>query len=322
MAVVFHAHHLAEDRPVAIKLLPEQVSHDTDFARRFQREAHAMSQLDHPGIVGLYELGRTSADHLYFAMEYVDGATLHDVVQKIGLNQEQALSVAVQVCNALAYAHERGVIHRDVKPENILIDTESQVKIADFGLARLVDAAAHSHARTRPGLILGTPDYMAPEQRMGMNVDHRADIYSVGVLIYEMLCRRTPQGIFEPPSARTGCDKRIDRIVSKAMQQTPDRRYQSIQDMAADLQVVLSSRPEQPPAPKAVSLPSPTAPIYIGIAVAVAAIAAGLFFAHFAGPKSATPSSAAPLHFSGKSEPVVHLRSVDLPDAPSEEPPQ
>lgn len=239
MGAVYRGWQTDLDRQVAIKVLPAEMAADGQFVERFRREARAMAKLSHPHIISVYDFGQTSEGHLFFAMEYVEGANLHEIIHGPGLNPEQALSVAGQICLALAYAHGKGVVHRDIKPANVMIDTESHVKVADFGLARLIEGVAESDpqfgASTVTGTVIGTPDYMAPEQKRGHDVDHRADIYSLGVLIYEMLCRETPQGVFEPPSRRTGCDTRIDGIVVKAMQQAPERRYQSTKEMKADV---------------------------------------------------------------------------------------
>jgi serine/threonine protein kinase/formylglycine-generating enzyme required for sulfatase activity len=220
---------------VAIKLLPLEISVDQDFGDRFVREARAMARLNHPNIITVHDFGTTSEGHLYFVMEYVEGANLADVIHQTGLDGDQALSIVEQCCTALAYAHGKGIVHRDIKPANVMIDTESHVKVADFGLARLIDPSAEQFGHTMTGTVMGTPDYMAPEQMKGMNVDHRADIYSLGVMVYEMLCREVPRGIFHPPSQRTGCDQRIDQIVTRAMQQAPEHRYQSTQEMKADV---------------------------------------------------------------------------------------
>jgi serine/threonine protein kinase len=301
MGVVYQARQIELDRLVAIKLLPEQVSADTDFAQRFRREARAMARLNHPNVISIYELGTTRAGHLFFVMEFVEGANLHDVIQKVGLNQEQALSVAIQVCTALAYAHGKGIIHRDIKPENVLIDTESQVKVADFGLVRLMDPTSHALGHTVPGMVMGTPDYMAPEQTRGMNVDHRADIYSIGVMIYEMLCGRLPMGVFDLPSVKSKCDRRFDKIVAKAMHQSPERRYQSINEVKTDLQAVL--KPEvvaaPAPAPVAVKPPGRLASLYTGLVVAALAMPTGAILARFANPKAPIPA------FSPASQPAA-----------------
>ncbi len=259
MGAVYQARQIELDRLVAIKLLPLEISVDKDFADRFRREARAMAKLNHPHIITVFDFGQTSDGHLFFAMEFVEGANLHDVIHGPGLAPDQALSIAAQVCTALAYAHGKGVVHRDIKPANVMIGTDGQVKVADFGLARLTDTSATDFGHTMTGTVMGTPDYMAPEQKRGMNVDHRADIYSLGVMLYEMLCRETPQGAFELPSHRTGCDPRLDAIVLKAMQQTPDRRYQSTQEMKADVESARSPLPAASLPPTAAPHPLPKA---------------------------------------------------------------
>jgi len=231
MGAVYQGRQTELDRLVAIKLLPLEVSVDRNFADRFRREARAMAKLQHPNIIDVHDFGTTAEGHLYFVMEYVDGANLDAMIRGPGLEPAQALEIIGSVCDALAYAHAEGVVHRDIKPANVMVSTRGRVKVADFGLARLTDSGPEQLGHTVTGTVMGTPDYMAPEQKRGMNVDHRADIYSLGVMLYEMLCREVPQGIFDPPSHRVAVDSRVDQVVIKAMQQQPDRRYQSTQEM-------------------------------------------------------------------------------------------
>jgi serine/threonine protein kinase len=247
MGAVYKARQRELDRIVAIKLLPLEVSVDPDFATRFRREARAMAKLSHPHIITVFNFGTTSEGHLYFVMEYVEGTNLHDMIRNVGIEPAQALVLSAQVCTALAYAHEKGIVHRDIKPANVMVDLAGQAKVADFGLARLSDVAEEA-GHTVPGAVLGTPDYMAPEQKHGTPVDHRADIYSVGVMLYEMLCRETPQGAFQLPSQRIGCDARIDTIVLKAMHQAAERRYQSTNEMRAAVAIALT--PIHPVSPR------------------------------------------------------------------------
>ena len=249
MGAVFKARQIALDRLVAIKLLPLEISVDQAFVDRFRREARAMAKLNHPNIISVYEFGQTSEGHLFFVMEFVEGANLAEIIHRAGLDPDQALALAAQVCTALAYAHGKGVIHRDIKPANVMVDTEHQVRVADFGLARLNEPTAETFGATAIGIVMGTPDYMAPEQKRGMNVDHRADIYALGVTLYEMLCRQVPHGIFPRPSERIACDSRIDRIVTKAMQQEPELRYQSTSEMEADIVAARTPLPTPEPAP-------------------------------------------------------------------------
>jgi predicted Ser/Thr protein kinase len=303
MGAVYKARQRELDRCVAIKLLPLEVSVDKDFADRFRREARAMARLHHPNIITVFDFGTTAEGHLFFAMEFVEGVNLADAIHREGLTPAQTLSIAEQVCTALAYAHGKGIVHRDIKPANVMLSTEGQVKVADFGLARLTDPTAEQMGHTMTGTVMGTPDYMAPEQMRGMNVDHRADIYSLGVMLYEMLCKEVPKGIFDPPSHRTGCDARIDRIVIRAMAQSPDRRYQSTHELKADVTAARTSATmavsgstqmvePRPAAKHALAAPkagamqtaAPAAakksrlPLYGGIAAAVLAIIGGAIF--------------------------------------------
>jgi serine/threonine protein kinase len=236
MGAVYKAVQTALDRVVAIKLLPLEISIDRDFADRFVREARTMAKLNHPNIVSVYDFGTTSEGHLYFVMEFVEGTTLHHLIKSTGLKPGQALELIVSICEALHYAHAEGVVHRDIKPANVLVDTKGRVKVADFGLARVESPTAEKWGQTMTGMVLGTPDYMAPEQKSGARVDHRADIYSLGVMLYEMLCGQVPQGIFDPPSQRVQVDERIDQVVIRAMQQEPDRRYPNTAEMKCEVE--------------------------------------------------------------------------------------
>lgn len=231
MGAVYKAVQTALDRVVAIKLLPLEISIDRDFADRFVREARTMAKLNHPNIVSVFDFGTTTEGHLYFVMEFVEGTTLHHLIKTTGLKPAQALELIVSICEALHYAHLEGVVHRDIKPANVLVDTKGRVKVVDFGLARVESPTAEQWGQTMTGMVLGTPDYMAPEQKSGARVDHRADIYSLGVMLYEMLCGQVPQGIFDPPSQRVSVDERIDQVVIRAMQQEPDRRYPNTAEM-------------------------------------------------------------------------------------------
>ncbi|MEP6668339.1 MAG: protein kinase [Chthoniobacter sp.] len=236
MGAVYKAIQTALDRVVAIKLLPLEISIDRDFADRFVREARTMAKLNHPNIVSVFDFGTTTEGHLYFVMEFVEGTTLHHLIKSTGLKPNQALELIVSVCEALQYAHVEGVVHRDIKPANVLVDTKGRVKVADFGLARMDTPSSEQWGQTMTGMVLGTPDYMAPEQKSGSRVDHRADIYSLGVMLYEMLCGQVPQGIFDPPSQRVTVDERIDQVVIRAMQQEPDRRYSNTGEMKSEVE--------------------------------------------------------------------------------------
>lgn len=269
MGAVYKARQIELDRLVAIKLLPLEISADPDFADRFRREARAMAKLSHPNIITVHDFGTTSAGHLYFAMEFIEGANLHQIIHGPGVAPPQALGIIIGVCEALAYAHSKGVVHRDIKPANVMVSTDGQVKVADFGLARLTDPAAEQMGHTMTGTVMGTPDYMAPEQMRGMNVDHRADIYSLGVMLYEMLCKDVPRGFFDPPSQRAGVDARLDDVVKRAMQQQPERRYQQTAEMRADVEQVRTAMVQPTPSLVAAVGQAPRSPTAAGGAPAL-----------------------------------------------------
>ncbi len=200
MGVVYKARQSGLDRLVALKILPAEFDHDVKFALRFTREARTLAKLSHPNIVSVYEFGNVE-DTYYFLMEFVDGSTLRDVVSAGQLSPEHALAIVPHLCDALQYAHDKGIVHRDIKPENILIAVDGVVKIADFGLSRILGNEGQQEMLTGTHQIMGTPRYMAPEQFEGSRgVDHRADIYSLGVVFYEMLTGELPIGRFPAPS--------------------------------------------------------------------------------------------------------------------------
>lgn len=231
MGAVYQGVQLSLNRPVAIKLLPAELAASAGFMARFQREAHTLARLQHPGIVAVHDYGSTSEGHLYFIMEHVAGTDLQRVIQNPGLAPEQALELTLQVREALQYAHSQGVIHRDIKPANVLITPEGRAKLADFGLARPLGPTPDI---TAASLVVGTPGYMAPEQWAG-KADHRADIYALGVMLYEMLTGTRPQGAFDLPSTKARVDVRLDDVVIKAMRQAPEQRYQQVSELRAEV---------------------------------------------------------------------------------------
>ena len=272
MGAVYLALQTSLDRSVAIKLLPLEVSADEAFAQRFVREARAMARLSHPHITAVHDFGKTGEGHLYFVMEFVDGANLASMIHGPGLQPAQALAIAGQVCEALAYAHAQGIVHRDIKPANVLVDRNGQLKVSDFGIARIAEPGAGAFTATQTGVVVGTPDYMAPEQMRGTPVDHRADIYSLGVMLYEMLCGEVPRGVFALPSERVECDARVDAVVLKAMQQKPDLRYQNTTEMRAALETARTPLPRKPRR-------NFRFPHYAGFVLALAAmVASALYF--------------------------------------------
>jgi predicted Ser/Thr protein kinase len=240
MGVVYKARQLQLDRLVALKILPPVDALTPDFVERFRREARALAKLNHPNIVHVYECGEQGGLY-YFVMEFVDGTNLRTLLQAKRLTPAEALAIVPHVCDALEYAHEEGIIHRDIKPENLLIDKKGRVKIADFGLAKLLRREAMDVTLTVSGTSLGTLRYMAPEQmEKPETVDHRADIYSLGVVIYEMLTGEIPMGRFAPPSERAQVDVKLDEIVLHALERDVERRYQHASEIKTDVERVTS----------------------------------------------------------------------------------
>ncbi|HET6323181.1 MAG TPA: serine/threonine-protein kinase [Planctomycetaceae bacterium] len=238
MGVVYKARQRNLDRIVAVKLLPPSVGEEPAFAERFTREAQALARLNHSNIVQVYDFGRTD-EYFYFVMEYVDGVNLRALIRDHKLDPEAALKIVPQICEALQFAHDEGIVHRDIKPENILVDKKGRVKIADFGLAKLLGRAAEDLSLTGTGQLMGTLGYMAPEQlQQAHSVDHRADIYSLGVVFYEMLTGQLPIGRFEPPSKKVQVDVRLDEIVLHSLESEPSRRYQHASELKTDLETI------------------------------------------------------------------------------------
>jgi serine/threonine protein kinase len=238
MGFVYKARQPKLDRTVALKILPEELGADAAFAERFGREARALAKLNHPGIVTIYDFGHTGVLY-YFVMEFVDGTDLRRLIAEGQVKPSSALGLVMQICEALQFAHDQGVIHRDIKPGNILLDRSGRVKIADFGLAKLLRSATADVSLTATNHLLGTPQYMAPEQMTDPQaVDHRADIYALGVVFYELLTGALPVGRFAPPSQRVKVDVRLDEVVLHALEQEPARRYQHAADVQTDVKAI------------------------------------------------------------------------------------
>jgi predicted Ser/Thr protein kinase len=238
MGAVYQAEHSSLKRTVALKVLPRGLARDPEFVERFRREAQALARLHHPNIVAVYDMGQ-EGDLCYFAMERVDGTNLRSVLRSGGLSGQQALQLVPKLCDALEYAHAQGVIHRDIKPENILLGRDGEPRIADFGLARLVRGDLPAGTLTETRAVMGTPDYMAPEQRASTHdVDPRADIFSLGVVFYEMLTGQLPLGKFDPPAKKAAVDARIDLVVMKALEADRERRYRRAEEMGTDIRKI------------------------------------------------------------------------------------
>ena len=243
MGAVYRAVQVELDRPVAVKILPQHLSGDPRFVERFRREAKALAKLDHPNIVRVFDSGIVDG-MCYITMELVEGTNLREAMQADAIDPEAVLRIIPAICDGLAYAHDVGIVHRDIKPENILLAEGGKIRIADFGLAKLTDSdPAYDASLTHTGTRLGTPRYMAPEQYDGGKVDRRADIYSLGVVLYEMLTGEVPMGSFAMPSEAVGTDARIDSVIRKTLQRRPDDRYQSAQQLSEELSSIGHGNP-------------------------------------------------------------------------------
>jgi len=279
MGFVFKARQPHLDRFVALKLLPDSLAHDPNFAERFNREGRTLARLNHPNIVSVFDFGyarstgvptrssdagtedagtsettregiRAAAEDsralepgfFYLLMEYVDGVNLRQAMQAGRFSPREALAIVPKICEALQYAHEEGVLHRDIKPENILLDAKGRVKIADFGIAKIVGDEKPDVSLTATGAALGTPHYMAPEQlEKPGTVDHRADIYSLGVVFYEMLTGELPIGRFALPSQKTPVDPRVDEVVLRTLEKEREKRFQSAGEVKTNVEHLTES---------------------------------------------------------------------------------
>ena len=260
MGVVYQAEDTALQRTVALKFLPPELTRDADAKQRFLHEARAAAALDHPNICNMHEIGETAGGEIYLVMACYEGETLRDRIRRGPLPLAEALSLAIQAGDGLAEAHARGVVHRDIKPANLFITTKGQLKILDFGLAKLAGASA----LTQTGSTLGTVGYLAPEQARGEAIDARTDIWSLGVVLYELVAGQSPfRGeyaqavIYEilneapPPltGVRTGVPLELERIVAKCLAKDPAERYPHMEDLLVDLRHVRGESGTATPVP-------------------------------------------------------------------------
>jgi len=247
MGAVYKARQPELDRIVALKILPPQAASGPGFAERFNREARALARLSHPNIVAVHEFGQVNGLP-FFIMEFVDGLNLRQLERTRKLSAREALQIVPQICEALQFAHDEGIVHRDIKPENILVDKKGRVKIADFGIAKLMGRETEADLTETKGVI-GTPNYMAPEQvEKPETVDHRADIFALGVVFYEMLTGELPLGKFAPPSSgRVEVDVRLDEVVLRALEKEPQRRYQQASQVKTAVETIASAAAAAPP---------------------------------------------------------------------------
>ena len=245
MGFVFKARQPKLERLVALKILPQSLAADPAFAERFTREGRMLARLNHPNIVTIHDFGQANG-FFYLLMEFVDGVNLRQAMRVGRFTPEQALAVVPKICEALQFAHNEGILHRDIKPENILLDAKGRVKIADFGIAKLVGEPHADSSLTASGAVLGTPRYMAPEQlEKSGEVDHRADIYSLGVVFYEMLTGELPLGKFQPPSKKVQVDVRLDEVVLHALEKEPARRYQQVSEVKTAVDTITAGASTQ-----------------------------------------------------------------------------
>ncbi|HEV7843299.1 MAG TPA: serine/threonine-protein kinase, partial [Pyrinomonadaceae bacterium] len=256
MGEIYLAEDAKLDRKVALKLLPAQWTEDANRLARFQREARAASALNHPNILTIYEIGEADGVH-FIVTEFIEGETLRQRMQAL-MKLEEIFDVAIQIASALAAAHEAGIIHRDIKPENIMLRRDGIIKVLDFGLAKLVErreelnleGATKDLSNTHPGIVMGTVQYMSPEQARGLAVDARTDIWSLGCVLYEMVARRAPfEGATmtdvlaailerEPPSFSSVmmyAPAQLEWIIRKALRKDRDERFQTARELLGDL---------------------------------------------------------------------------------------
>ena len=228
MGAVYRGRQMSLDRPVAIKILPPEFGQQEDFAERFKSEARAMAKLNHTHIVAVYDFGITKEGHLYLVMEWVEGQTLHTLIQKGSIPVRKTAGLAMQLCDALAFAHHNKILHRDIKPGNIMISEDDQVKVADFGLARPITGEAEENP-------FGTPDYAAPEILGKRAVDQRADIFAAGVVLYEMLTGRVPQQPRRSVREFAPLSPQWDDLIDKATHPDPAQRFQDVSEFRAHI---------------------------------------------------------------------------------------
>lgn len=236
MGTFYKARHPRLDRLVAIKILLIDPNSDSSFIEGFKREARAMAGLSHRNIIGIYDFGETDSA-LYLIMEYVQGDILERLIESRGFGLQEVVNILMQVCDALDHSHKQGVIHRDLRMGNTMLNISKEIKVGDFGLARLIGEELFRRNLTAENRAMGTMDYVAPEQYTpGMAFDLRADIFSLGLMLYKLATRTLPRGAFVPPSHFVpDLDPRVDEIVIRCMQRDPENRYQTVVDVRTQL---------------------------------------------------------------------------------------
>ena len=288
MGVVYKARQKSLNRLVALKLLAPERVRDAKFAERFTREAQALAALNHPNIVTIYDFGQAGGFY-YLLMEFVDGLNLRQLLRTRKFTPEEALAIVPPLCDALQFAHDRGIVHRDIKPENLLLDKAGRVKVADFGIAKILgtvngnDNAGESTApENATQAVVGTPSYSAPEQKNNpQHVDSRADIYSLGVVFYELLTGELPGKRLEPPSKKIQIDVRLDEVVLRALEQKPELRYQQVSVFKTQIENILTTPAKPPLTPKTTEPMNSNRKQSINLAVVVLTLVACIVAAWF-----------------------------------------
>jgi serine/threonine protein kinase len=318
MGAVYCALQKSLDRTVALKILPVEFSKDAVFCAGFEAEAKAMARLNHPNLVGVFEFGEVNG-MLYIIMEFVPGKSIYHSAHGIAIEQTRVLQLVTSICSGLAHAHQNGIIHRDIKPSNILLDLNAQPKIGDFGLARPVER------KDREGEdIFGTPHYTAPEVVNTPHlVDHRADIFSVGVMLHELLTGKLPAEDPRPASIIARCDSRFDSIIRRATQPLPSARYASVAEMGKDLEAITTALAQK--STKGAALPKSVRPVLartivkrkssssptVLLMLAAAALVGGYFYFK---PKAQVPTPIA------EPTPTVVVKSLPVEELPKPPP--
>ena len=308
MGAVYRGRQVSLDRPVAIKILPPEFGRQEDFAERFKSEARAMAKLNHTHIVGVYDFGITKEGHLYLVMEWVEGQTLHTLIHNGSIPVRKAASLAMQLCDALAFAHHHKILHRDIKPGNIMISEDDQVKVADFGLARPITGEAEENP-------FGTPDYAAPEILGKGAVDQRADIFAAGVVLYEMLTGRVPQQPRRSVQEFAPLSPKWDELIDRATHADPTKRFQDVGEFRAHIAMLINQSSQAvgvvavvEDEPEARAGFKPLNLVMIGAAVVVIGIVLGMMF------KGGVTPEAAP-----KQENAISLPKADEPEKKANE---
>ena len=324
MGAVYCAVQKSLDRTVALKILPMEFSKDAAFCAGFEAEAKAMARLNHPNLIGVYDFGEVNG-MLYIIMEFVPGKSIYHSAYGIAIDPQEVIRLVTGICDGLAHAHENGIIHRDIKPSNILLDLNAQPKIGDFGLARPIERKVEEGEE-----IFGTPHYTAPEVvDHPHSVDYRADIFSVGVLLHELLTGKLPASDPRPASTIVRCDPRFDTIVRRATQPLAAARYSSAKQISHDLQVIAASLVLKVPGTAVMAAPrrvqparrpipvrykkSSSAPMFFLLLAAVAAVAAYAYYSTSQSAKVVPPTAVAPAPTTSDANKHTASDSISVP---------